>query len=303
MRALCPDLDIPPDPDALVAAALAFDPDDRIPTALAPHHALSALEHRHPADTAPALLDRRYEVLDLLGRGATAEVHRAYDRDAARHVALKRLRPDAPADARRRLRLEARALSAVQHPALPRLHEAHLTDPHGAHLVLSLTPGRPATDFCLAGRTLKLAEVVAAGRQLADALVALHDRGILHRDLNAANVLIDRGPDLHATLIDLGMAELTPRYYAVAEPRYLTPPEGRMSHGTETLRRLDWTAPEVRAGQPYTDRSDLFSLALLLWRLLTGTRPSLDPHPEAHRLTPPPPPPPPPPLAPPPPAL
>ena len=79
-----------------------------------------------------------------------------------------------------------------------------------------------------------------------------------------------------ATLIDVGMAELEDKFYAVVEQRYLPRPEERVKLGTGGIERLDWAAPEARAGQGWTAKSDVWSLGLLLYRLLTGKRPTND---------------------------
>ncbi|HRI10197.1 MAG TPA: protein kinase, partial [Nannocystaceae bacterium] len=217
-----------------------------------------------------------FEVLESLGVGAKAEVFRAYDRDPRRYVALKVLREEVRerAEEVRRLGVEARVLAAVRDEALPRLYTARLEG--RPFLVMSVAEGRPAIEFCLAGHTLRVDEVIAVGRQVGGALATLHARGILHRDVNASNVIVARGAETRATLIDLGMAELTATFWAQAEDRYLTPPEERVALGTGGLEKLEWTAPEARAGKGWSGKSDVFSLGIVLFRLLTGKRPFVE---------------------------
>ncbi len=162
-------------------------------------------------------------------------------------------------------------LVSVEHAALPRFIYGNLDE--RPFMVMSLAPGRPAIEFCLAGSTLRPAEVLAVGLQVARALVELHAIGVLHRDVNAANVLVDRGAETRATLIDFGMAELTPRFYEVVDPRYLTPPERRVALGTGGLESLEWTAPEARAGEGWSGKCDVFSLGIVMFRALTGKMP------------------------------
>ncbi len=101
----------------------------------------------------------------------------------------------------------------------------------------------------------------------------VHARGVLHRDINANNVLIDeRGA---VTLLDFGAAELDQGFYDVpaGERRYLTPPEARVVIPHGGIGTLAWSAPEVREGRGWTDKSDVYSMGHLLFRLLTGKVP------------------------------
>ena len=267
---------VPPELEALVAAAMAILPEDRVATADEFQRRLEAIRLAHAEDAEPFLFDGCYELLELIGVGAKAEVYRAYHRDAARYVALKLLGDRSKLDFEERLRFarEARVLGAVWHPSLPELIDCRTaTKRQQPYIAMALVKGRRAGEFCIAGHTLLFADVIAVGKQLAGALAALHERGIVHRDLNGSNVLIEFGRETTATLLDAGMADLTDRFYAVVEQRYPTPPEARIKPGTGGLELLDWTAPEARAGQGWTSKSDVYSLGLLLYRLLTGKRP------------------------------
>lgn len=270
-----PEAGVPAELDALIQAALASDPAARISTAEDLRRRLEAIAAAHAEEDETPLFDGCFELLEVLGAGAKAEVYRAYHRSARCTVALKLLSAASKSseEERRRFEREAQVLTAVQHPALPGYFHCRSGSPQ-PYIAMTLAKGRRASDFCLAGSTLSPAEVIAVGRQLADGLVALHQRGILHRDVSPTNVLIDldrREP--RATLIDFGMAEFTDRYYVVVDQRYPTPPEARRSLGSGGLERLEWTAPEARRGEGWTEKSDVFSLGLLLYKLLTGKRP------------------------------
>ncbi|HNF41942.1 MAG TPA: serine/threonine-protein kinase, partial [Bacteroidia bacterium] len=276
MRELAPKAGIPAELEALVEAAVAVLPEDRVASAEEFARRLEAIRVAHADEATPHLFDGCYELLEVIGAGAKAEVYRAYHRDAGRYVALKLLSVKAQAKPEERLRFarEARVMGAVRHAALPELVECRTSAKRAQpYISMSLVKGKRAGEFCIAGKTLAAAEVVAAGRMLAGALVALHERGVLHRDINSSNVLIDRGRETTATLIDVGMAELTDKFYAVVEQRYPTPPEERRALGTGGLEGLEWTAPEARAGKGWTAKSDVFSLGLLLYKMLTGKRP------------------------------
>ena len=278
-----PETAFPAGLEALVEAMVASDPEVRVGSMVEVVRRLEAVAGAGATadvmDDTEGLFAGRYEVLEPLGLGAFAEVVRAYDREAERYVALKRLRAGAAAteEGRRRLVVEARALGAVRDAALPELYECRTGARGGVPFVaMSVARGQAASEFCLAGRTLKIAEAIAVGRQVAGALAVLHARGIVHRDVNAGNVIVERGVETRAMLVDLGMAELSEKFYAVAELRYPTPPERRVSLGTGGLERLGWTAPEARTGAGWTGKSDVFSLGVLLFRVLTGKVPFVE---------------------------
>ncbi|MCY1059456.1 protein kinase [Nannocystis sp. SCPEA4] len=171
---------------------------------------------------------------------------------------------------------EARALQAVRHPALPELFDCRTAMTRKRpYIAMSLMRGKSARSLYMSG-ALKPEQVIAVGRQLAGALAELHAHGIVHRDVHGSNVLIDLEGEPTAALIDCGMVEFEARFYATVEQRYPTPPEARVKLGTGGLERLDWTAPEARAGKGWTVKSDVYSLGLLLYQLVTGRRPVRD---------------------------
>ena len=244
------------------------------PAALAP--ALDLPQAGADARQPPALFDGCYELFELLGVGAKAEVHRAYHRDLRRYVALKFLRKEVLEDPeeRRRLDREARVLASLVHPAIPALIDCRTsTRQDRPYIAMELRRGERVADL----GTLPLGEVVVLGQQLAGALAVMHARGIIHRDLNRTNVLIERfgdGRAPRASIIDFGQAELTDAFHAQVNERYPTRPELRVVLGSGNLERADWTAPESRAGRGWSTASDVFSLGLLLHLLLTGKRPA-----------------------------
>jgi serine/threonine protein kinase len=268
----------PPELEVLVATALAVLPEDRIASAGEFQRRLDAIRHAHAEESSPFLLDGCYELIESIGVGAKAQVYRAYQCDAARTVALKILSDRSMRDPeeRRRFAREARALGAVSHPALPVLIDCRTgLKRKQPYIAMTLARGRHAGEYCIAGKCLGPADVITVGSQLAGALESMHAHGLLHRDVNAANVLIDvsKGTTT-AALIDLGMVHFEDAYYAVVQQRYPTPPEARNKLGTGGLELLEWTAPEARATKKWTAKSDVYSLGLLLYKLLTGKRPT-----------------------------
>ena len=280
MRAARPELDLPEELESIIARALAVLPEERIRSAEALSRELAGIQTVHAEEVEETLFDGCYELIELLGIGAKAEVYRAYHRDARRYVALKILRGEVTGDEEERVRFdrEARALGVLRHPSIPRLVECRTgAERRRPFIAMELCSGQRAVD--LGPEPLPVDDVIAVGRQLAGALVAMHRVGIVHRDLNRTNVLIDRGDGdraLRASIIDLGQVELLDAFYAGVDERYPTPPEARTRLGTGGLERVDWTAPEAKAGAGWTTQSDVYSLGLLLHLLLTGKRPAED---------------------------
>jgi serine/threonine protein kinase len=272
LREAHPGCDAPDDLERVLAAALALEPEDRTRTAAELGRALAAVLVAHPERGAPSKrIDGRYELIGLVGTGAKADAYLAVHRGAGHDVVLKFLRSKEPDDILRFTR-EAKLLRTFDHPALPRFYD-HAPEASPPYIAMAHAPGRPAARLCSPPR-LKPAEVAAVGVKLAQVLAVVHARGVLHRDVNANNVLIDANGAV--TLLDFGYADLlVERFYDVpaGERRYLTPPEARVSIPDGGIGQFAWSAPEVRAGKGWSEKSDIYSMGHLLFRLVTGKVP------------------------------
>jgi serine/threonine-protein kinase len=201
-----------------------------------------------------------YEVVALLGAGGMGEVYKALDTRLDRTVAIKVL--PAPvahnADRLRRFEDEARAIASLNHP-----HICQLYDIGPGYLVLEYIDGAP-----LRG-PLAAPEAVRQAIQIARALEAAHDRGILHRDLKPTNVLITR--DGTVKLVDFGLAKLLRPGSAGSDDFTLT-----VAHTVvgAVLGSPGYMSPEQAAGQALDIRSDIFSFGIVLHELLSGVRAS-----------------------------
>ena len=273
IRAVCPGSDAPDDLSRLLAAALAPDVQERLPSADHLRRGLEAILAAHPPQGARHLFGGSFDRLEVLGIGASAVVFRASDRWLSREVAVKVLRDAGGEDDMIRFRRAAKVLSALHHPNIPRiLHVGH----HEAQCfaVTELCPGAPATEFVRPGHHLRPDETIAVGLQLAGALAAVHAAGVVYRDLHPGNVLIARGEPLRASIFDFDQAQVSAEFFAALTERWATPPEARAEPKQEKpLQNMDYAAPEVRAGAAFSVASDVFALGLLLFRLLTGKRP------------------------------
>jgi len=217
------------------------------------------------------LIGRRfgiYQVQALLGAGGMGEVYRAHDTKLGRDVALKvlpRELADQP-ERRARLLLEARAAAALNHPNICTIHEVGEADGH-AYIAMEVVEGQPLNRR-LAEGPLPLQDVVRYGLQLADALAHAHERGVVHRDLKSANVMIT--PEGRVKVLDFGLAKrLSGEELADVTTR---------SHATLTqpgaiLGTLPYMAPEQLRAQPADARSDVWALGVVLYEMAAGVRP------------------------------
>lgn len=204
----------------------------------------------------------RYRLMRRLGSGGMGVVWLASDeRVRDRYVALKfaHARPDR-ADLATRLSRERKLLEALEHPNIARLYDAGVTDDHRLYLVLEYVEGLPLDRFCEA-RAATLAQRLAVFVQVADAMVHAHERRIVHRDLKPANVLVTSGGE--TKLLDFGVAKLLGD----------ETPQLQLSRMTGMPLTPEYASPEQVLGQDVSFASDIYSLGVMLFELVTGVRP------------------------------
>ncbi len=147
-----------------------------------------------------------YRVLAQLGQGGMGIVYRAHDVQLKRDVAIKTLPAEIAADPERRRRFvqEAQAAGSLNHPNIAAIHE--IGDADGvSFIVMELVDGRKLSDVLLDG-PMPLPRAIAVASEIAAGLSGAHNRGVVHRDLNPANVMVTH--DGHAKIIDFGLAKL-----------------------------------------------------------------------------------------------
>ena len=201
------------------------------------------------------MVDGRYRIVGLLGRGGMGEVYRADDLKLGRPVALKFLPPEVADDRARLERFlnEVRTALTVTHPNVCRVHDIGEVD--GQHyLSMEYVDGEDLRSLLRRIGRLPETKAVEIARQLCSGLAAAHAQGILHRDLKPANVMIDgRG---RSKLTDFGLATLARQV-----------DEADLGAGTPA-----YMSPEQLDGRELTVSSDIYSLGLVLYELFTGRR-------------------------------
>jgi serine/threonine protein kinase/tetratricopeptide (TPR) repeat protein len=214
-----------------------------------------------------------YRLTERLGAGAMGEVYLAEDTRLHRPVALKMLPVAASEDqaAAARLVREARVASALTHPNIAVIYEIGEVEREGRRhgfIAMEYVPGRTLAQIA-SERRLEVGEILGIARQVADALAEAHERGVVHRDIKPGNVMMtDRG---FVKVLDFGLAKYAPSGSEETATwsgthRLLEPPGAVM--GT-----LAYMSPEQARGGIVDERSDVFSLGVVLYELLEGRRP------------------------------
>jgi tRNA A-37 threonylcarbamoyl transferase component Bud32 len=208
--------------------------------------------------TAPRLLSNRYRVEQFIGQGGMASVYRGTDRVLGRKVAIKVLAEQLARDPSfvRRFRREAQAAAGLNHPGIVSVFDTGSDD--GIHyIVMELLEGRTLEQITRAEGRLSPERAVEVAGGVCAGLSAAHDRGLVHRDVKPANVMIC--PDGSVKVMDFGIA------------RAIT--SNTLTQTAVTLGTATYLSPEQAQGDPVDLRSDIYSLGVVLYELLTGQPP------------------------------
>jgi len=218
---------------------------------------------------------KHYRVEAQLGKGGMGVVYRARDTRLDRLVALKTITPGliASPERRSRLLLEARSAAAISHPAIAQVYDIDEVDGN-LFIAMEYVDGRTVSRLIADGE-LDLLGAIEIALQVAEGLAKAHDAGILHRDIKSDNIMVTR--DGHAKLLDFGLAKLVePDAEEPAAPadldRTLTRGRAHTMPGA-IMGTLSYMSPEQARGKELDRRSDIFSLGIVLYEMVTAELP------------------------------
>jgi serine/threonine protein kinase len=201
----------------------------------------------------------KYEVIDLLGRGGMGLVYRAFDRQLNREVAIKTVTEGLSGDPEmlQRFYREAAKTGALRHPNIVIVHDLGEQDGF-PYIVMEYLSGDPLDKLIQSNRPLTLAYKLKIIEQVCYALGYAHRNDMIHRDVKPANVIVQ--PDGVAKLLDFGIARQDKT-------------DGRLTRTGHVIGTIQYMAPERLKDEAFDGRSDIFSVGVMMFQLLTGQLP------------------------------
>ena len=204
---------------------------------------------------------KRYEIRKLIGQGAMADVYEAYDPRIDRLLAIKVLREDRSVDNEYIMRFlrEAKAVGNLSHPHIVTIYDVDEFEKR-PYLVMELLDGTPLNKVIKSGKKYTLKEALSIGAQLGSALHYAHSRGVVHRDIKPSNIICDESTNT-VKITDFGIAHFE---------------DTELTHQTrmgDVIGTPQYMSPEQVSGAKIDGRSDLFSVGVILYQLITGQKP------------------------------
>ena len=271
---------------AFLAAACAGDDEAlraEVASLVASHEQAESFIERDASDVAAELLAGgnnrlgagqqlgHYTITALLGAGGMGEVYLAEDLTLGRRIALKLLPAKFTTDAERvhRFEQEARAASALNHPNIVTIHEIGRAD--STHFIATEFIDGETLRASLAGTRLKLDELLDIATQVASALAAAHEAGIVHRDIKPENIMLRRRDQI-VKVLDFGLAKLAARPAAAVDAEAPTKALVKTGAGV-VMGTVQYMSPEQARGAEVDARTDIWSLGVVLYEMVTCRAP------------------------------
>ena len=200
----------------------------------------------------------RYDLIEELGTGGMGKVYKAFDKKIEEEIALKILRPDIAGDKKTLSRFsnELKIARKIVHKNVGRMYD--LSEAEGTHFItMEFVPGEDLKSFIKRSGRLTVGKALSIAKQICQGLIEAHELGIIHRDLKPQNIMIDN--DGNARIMDFGIARSTHAEGLTAEGAVIGTPE--------------YMSPEQAEGEETDPRSDIYSLGVILFEMLTGRIP------------------------------
>ena len=208
----------------------------------------------------PSLGTDRYELLEMSGDGAIAEVYKAVDRETNALVAIKVMQHSAvQLEAVQRLAQEVAILAELDHPGIVRVYDTGVADDESPYVVMEWVEGQTLRHRLLQERCPPKSESINILSQIGAALQAAHDHAVVHRDLKPENVILR--PDGVVKVVDFGMAKVLRKDAPI------------LTTGLKIFGTPQYMAPERARGKAVSAAADVYALGIIAYEMLTGRRP------------------------------